>query len=58
LLGPGERHPLLLDRVGDLIVLAHGQSYWWWGNRPNPLKGRHGGITAEDMLVPFLTVPL
>lgn len=58
LFGPGEQHPALLDRVGDLIVLAHGQSYWWWAQKPNPLLGRHGGLTEADMLVPFLTVPL
>lgn len=58
LLGPGEQHPGLADRTGDLIVLAQGDGYWWWGNRPNPLLGRHGGLTEADMLVPLLAVPL
>ena len=58
LLGPGEQHPGLADRTGDLLVLARGEAYWWWGNRPNPLLGRHGGLTEGDMLVPLLSVPL
>jgi hypothetical protein len=58
LLGPGEQHPGLADRAGDLIALAHENAYWWWGDRPNPLLGRHGGLTEADMLVPLLATPL
>lgn len=54
LFGPGEPHPALQDRVGDLIVLAKGDAYLWWANKDNHLVGRHGGLHPQEMLVPFL----
>ncbi len=54
LFGPGPNHPDLLSRVGDLIAVSHGRAYWWWSHKPNPITGRHGGLGAEEMLVPFL----
>jgi hypothetical protein len=56
LFGPGEIHPGMPDRIGDLIVIARGDAYLWWTNYENPLLGRHGGLTPEEMLVPFLAV--
>jgi predicted AlkP superfamily pyrophosphatase or phosphodiesterase len=53
LFGPGEVHPNLLDRTGDMIALASGRAFWWWGNKPNPITGRHGGLSEEEMVVPF-----
>ena len=58
LFGPGERHPGLLDRVGDLTAVARGTAFWWWGNKPNPIIGRHGGLSADEMVVPFLAARL
>ena len=58
LFGPGSRHPGLLDRTGDMIAIASGNAYWWWSNKPNPLIGRHGGLSAEEMIVPFLAARL
>jgi len=58
LLGPGEPHPALRDRVGDWVALAHGDAYLWWANKENHLLGRHGGFSPEEMLIPFLAVPL
>jgi hypothetical protein len=58
LFGPGESHPRLFDRLGDLIVIARGNAYWWWSNRTDHLFGRHGGLSAEEMLVPFLAAEL
>jgi hypothetical protein len=52
--GSGEEHPDLKDRLGDLIVAARGDAYWWWAPKPNPLIGRHGGFSAQEMIVPFL----
>lgn len=52
--GPGERHKMIYERIGDLIVIPRGDSYWWWSNADNPLIGRHGGLSAQEMLVPFL----
>jgi len=58
LFGPGEVHVSLLDRLGDLCVLARQDAYLWWAAGDNPLAGRHGGLSPEEMLVPFLAVPL
>ncbi len=58
LFGPGEPHPALLDRIGDKILLARDRAYLWWGSIDNHLIGRHGGLHPEEMLVPFLAVPL
>ncbi len=58
LFGPGEQHPRLAERVGDLLLIARGNAYWWWGEKENHMHGRHGGLHPEEMLVPFLAVPL
>lgn len=58
LFGPGPLHPALLDRVGDLIAVAKGNAYLWWANKENLIYGRHGGLGADEMLVPFLLVGL
>lgn len=64
LFGPVERssdgsvlngvHPRLLDRLGDLIMISRGNAYLWTPDRDDPLEGRHGGLTADEMLVPLL----
>ncbi len=54
LFGPGPVHPAAGDRLGDLIVAAKGKAFWWWAAKPNPLTGRHGGLSSQEMLVPFL----
>lgn len=51
--GPGSYHPRLHQRIGDRIAIARGNNYLWWGNKENHLRGRHGGLTADEMLVPF-----
>lgn len=58
LLGEGEQHPRLYDRLGDLLAAARGGAYWWWADKDNFLKGRHGGLHADEMLVPFLAFRL
>ena len=55
LFGPGEPDPRVAQRLGELTVTAREGSYLWWSwQTPNPLIGRHGGLTAEEMLVPLL----
>lgn len=54
LFGPGPIHPATGDRIGDLIVAARGNAFWWWAAKPNQLIGRHGGLSPQEMLVPFL----
>lgn len=58
LFGPGNPHSRLADRLGDLIVAAHNDAYLWWADKENPLVGRHGGLSAEEMIVPLLSVML
>jgi hypothetical protein len=58
LFGLGTPHPLLADRLGDLIVAARGDAYLWWANKDNPLIGQHGGLSADEMIVPFLAAEL
>jgi len=54
LLGMGEPHPFLPDRLGDWTAVAQGDAYWWWANRENHLKARHGGLSADEMIVPLV----
>jgi hypothetical protein len=54
LFGPGQPHPRLYDRLGDVIVAARERAYLWWADKENILVGRHGGLGAEEMIVPFL----
>jgi hypothetical protein len=58
LFGPGEPHTEIRDRTGDLTLVAKGDAYLWWGAMENPLIGRHGGLSTEEMLVPFLAARL
>jgi predicted AlkP superfamily pyrophosphatase or phosphodiesterase len=58
LFGPGEQHPRLAERVGDLLLIARGQAYLWWEHKENHMHGRHGGLHPEEMLVPFLAAAL
>ena len=56
LFGPGPNHPHLLDRLGDLMVISRGNAYLWWSDKENILIGRHGALTPEEMIIPFLAV--
>jgi hypothetical protein len=58
LFGPGSPNPRLGDRIGDLILLARGNSYLWWAPKDNPIIGRHGGLSEDEMLVPFFAIHL
>ncbi len=58
LFGTGTATPRLAERLGDLILIARGSAYLWWGTNENPLVGRHGGLSPEEMLVPLLAAPL
>jgi predicted AlkP superfamily pyrophosphatase or phosphodiesterase len=58
LFGPGPHSPHLAERLGDLVLIAKGSAYLWWGVSENPLIGRHGSLSPEEMLVPLLAAPL
>jgi predicted AlkP superfamily pyrophosphatase or phosphodiesterase len=54
LFGPGPPYERIAARTGDLIAAARGDGFWWWEESPDPLAGRHGGLSAQEMIVPFL----
>ncbi len=58
LFGPGTPCPAALDRIGDRIAVSRGSAYLWWAPKENVLIGRHGGVSPEEMLVPFLVARL
>ncbi|MFQ5942881.1 MAG: alkaline phosphatase family protein [Anaerolineales bacterium] len=58
LFGPGPPAKTAHSRIGDRLALSQNEGYLWWATKENPLLGRHGSVTAEEMLVPFLMVRL
>ena len=48
-------HPEAARRLGDVVLLSKGKPYFWWGNAEKELKGKHGGLEPEEMLVPFIS---
>jgi hypothetical protein len=58
LFGSGVFHSDIHNRIGDKIMLAKENNFLWWSDEENPLFGRHGGLTANDMIVPFVTISL
>lgn len=58
LFGPGEHAGEARFRIGDQIVLSKANNYLWWSDKPNPLRGRHGGLSIDEMLIPLFAVPL
>ncbi len=58
LFGRGTPAPGFSSRIGDLIAIARGEEHLVWGYEEPKLKGRHGGLSPEEMLVPLLMVRL
>ena len=63
LYGPPPFHPELADRLGDFLLLMPspgGVSYTVPGSRPrgHPMRGAHGGLEPEELLVPLIAGPL
>lgn len=58
LFGKGPFHAQAEERLGNLIAVAKRDAYLWWAPKPNPMAGRHGGLSAEEMLVPLYALPL
>lgn len=58
LFGPKPFKAQARERLGDLIAIAKGDAYLWWAPKANPMAGRHGGLSCEEMLVPFYALPL
>jgi hypothetical protein len=58
LFGPGEPTKEARSRIGDYLVVGQRDAYLWWSPKPNPLLGRHGGLSEAEMIVPLLAVRL
>ncbi|MCD5408215.1 alkaline phosphatase family protein [Candidatus Bipolaricaulota bacterium] len=43
-------------RVGDLLALAKGSRFLLWPKGEFKLRGMHGGLTEDEMLVPLLAL--
>jgi hypothetical protein len=56
----GSRPPCAetVERLGQQVVFPRGNAYWWWVNKENRLHGRHGGLSREEMLVPFFALEI
>jgi len=56
LFGKGNLHKKFQSRIGNILILPHGNSTIWYEHFKDgkfDLLGMHGGLTAEEMLVPF-----
>jgi len=58
LFGPGIPCAQAASRLGDAVLITRGDAYLWWADKPDTLLGRHGSLTAEEMLVPLLATRL
>ncbi len=58
LFGPGKPCDQAAGRLGDRILISRGSNYLWWADKPDALLGRHGSLTEEEMIVPFLALRL
>jgi len=57
--GPGQPHPRLASRIGDVALLMRDNwtiKDWLPGERRYSLLGVHGGTSADEMLVPLLVL--
>jgi predicted AlkP superfamily pyrophosphatase or phosphodiesterase len=57
LFGNGKPAPELKHRVGDLIALAR-ENFYWEEREEVKMRGRHGGLVEEEMLVPLIVARL
>ena len=59
LFGSGQIHPETRHRLGDLLVASTGRRGLLHPYPDAPfLQGMHGGLTADEMIVPLLVSPL
>ena len=55
--GPGDPHPRLAERVGDVALLMHGCATvkdWLPGEPRHRHIGHHGGTSEDEMLIPLI----
>lgn len=58
LFGPGQALPEAGSRLGEFIAVAQADRFIWFASRPDTMQGRHGGLSAQEMLVPLLALRL
>jgi hypothetical protein len=56
--GTAQPMPEIKARQGHLLVLSRGQHYLDRQGKRNRLRGRHGGMSPDEMLVPWLAMRL
>lgn len=59
LLGPGDEHPELRNRLGDAVLIMHEHTVIYDplpGEAPPQIIGHHGGLSDEEMLVPLIHI--
>jgi len=59
LYGPTEHlHPEALRRMGDVTLISKERNYLWSKTSKSNLKGKHGGLEPDEMLVPLIALGL
>ena len=53
---PATAHPESFDRLGDIVMLARGAASLWDDRQKHPLRGMHGSLTRNEMLVPLFVL--
>lgn len=55
--GPGDAHPRLAERIGDVALLMQGCATvkdWTPGEPRHRLIGHHGGASEDEMIIPLI----
>ena len=55
--GPGQPHPRLAERIGDVTLLMRGNytvKDWIPGDPRHLHIGNHGGYSADEMMIPLV----
>ena len=58
LLGDAPPNARVAERLGDWVIIPQGSAYFWWANKENTLRGRHGGLSPDEMLVPLFAMEI
>ena len=58
LFGPGQPAAETRARLGDVLAISRTDHYLDRLGRRHRLRGRHGGLSPEEMLIPWLAVRL
>jgi hypothetical protein len=56
--GLEEAGPEVQARLGDLVAIARKKRLIIWPKEEFKLRGMHGGLTEEELLVPLLALEL